>query len=167
MFIRLSLFVTSVLGGHSEFPSILPFILYASIQVRDVCLLKIFKKIFQIILFFLVINFFGSVNRFPCYLVSLELSILYKHLKQVMDNNYHPEAGSIFLSENYIDSELSKTTFYGKCLWLFYSSFFSISVISQVHTKNELIVVLKTIISKYYLFNYLNHLCTWEDVECL
>lgn len=98
MFIRLSLFVTLVLRGQSEFPSILPFTLYSSIQDKDVCLFKMFfKEIFWIILFFLFINFFGSVNRLPCYLVSLELSILHKHLKQVMDNNYHLEAGSIFL----------------------------------------------------------------------
>lgn len=137
MFIRLSLFVTLVLGGQSEFPSILPFTLYASIQDRDVCLCKMFfKEIFWIILFFLFINFFGSVNRLPCYLVSLELSILHKHLKQVMDNNYHLEAGSIFLRVK-ITLILSWANYF---VWkmfmiLLLFLFLFITVISQVHKK--------------------------------
>lgn len=76
----------------------LPFTIYACMQELCVCYFwMVFKKIFGIVLYFLLIALFGSVNRLPHYLVSLTLSILFVYLKQVMDNNYYLEAGSICL----------------------------------------------------------------------
>lgn len=57
----------------------------------------VFKKIFGVIFSFLLIIFCGSVNKLPHYLMSLKLSVLFVRLKQVMDNNYHLEAGDICL----------------------------------------------------------------------
>lgn len=98
----------------------LPFTIYACMQELCVCYFwMVFKKIFGIILYFLLIALFGSVNRLPHYLVSLTLSILFVYLKQVMDNNYYLEAGSICLRVklNWF-SDWSKDTFYRKCLAL-------------------------------------------------
>lgn len=82
-----SLFDTSLLEGHTDFPSIFPFTLYVSMQDNYVCYFwMVYEEICGKILSFLLIIFLGSVNRLLHYLVSLDLSILFAHLKQVMNN---------------------------------------------------------------------------------